>query len=419
MTLKITMNIAKYRNQLVTAMHLLFWILSINAWNMVFIPGVESTGIINGVQDYWAILMLLNFIFYFFCLLPFIWGLPKARKWLKIAATLLFFLPIVYLVYEKFLPSAKRDDISLFSDYFISGFLYAVVFHLTIAGAVYFNLRVLINKYLKLSRFGPYILTIFLLMTLAAIANYALFNWVIDKIFPKLYFISFFEIWELVIIVGGYVLFTTVVLLIWQYAGMLIVNRDKAQNELSNLKAQINPHFLFNNLNTIYSMASKNDKKTKEVILQLSDFLRYVLYDTASAFIPLEKEVEIIKTYVELQKARINPEITTVNLTVEGEFGDTRITPLLLLPLAENCFKHGIGKGPGKIELYIGLKGKRLHFRTENVVAIRESDGQGENGGIGISNVEKRLNLLYPNKHTLHYVEKDGLWRLEMFIELG
>ncbi len=411
------MKITKYKNQLITALHLLFWILSINGWNMVFNPGVESTGVINGVQDYWAILMLLNFIIYLFCLLPFVWVIPKARKWMKISATVLFLLSIIYLIYEKFLPATKDDD-SLF-DYFIAGFLYAVVFHLTIAGAVYFNLRVLVNRYLKMSKFGHYILTVLVLIIVSAITNYGLFNFVIDKIFPSLYFISYFEIWELVVIVTGYLLFTTVVLLIWQYAGMLIANRDKAQHELFALKAQINPHFLFNNLNTIYSMASKNDLKTTEVILQLSDFLRYVLYDTASEFIPLEKEVEIIKTYVELQKSRINPEITTVNLTVEGEFGDVRITPLLLLPLAENCFKHGVGKDPGTIELNIALEGKRLHFVTSNAVAIREPNGEGENGGIGINNVEKRLNLLYPNKHSLHYIEKEGLWRLEMFIELG
>ena len=83
-------------------------------------------------------------------------------------------------------------------------------------------------------------------------------------------------------------------------------------------------------------MASKNDEKTKEVILQLSDFLRYVLYDTASEFISLEKEAEIIKTYVELQKARINSKRTSVVLTVEGNLDDCQITPLLLLPLAIN-----------------------------------------------------------------------------------
>lgn len=409
-------NITKYRSQLVTAMHLLFWILSINVWNMVFNPGVESTGIINGVQDYWATLMLFNFIIYLFCLLPFVWMIPKARKWMKISATVLFLLLLIYLVYEKFLSTAKKDDDSIL-DYFIAAFLYAVVFHLTIAGAVYFNLKVLVNRYLKMSKFGHYVLAIFVLILVSAITNYALFNWVIDKIFPTLYYISYFEVWELVVIVTGYLFFSTVVLLIWQYAGMLIANRDKAQHELFALKAQINPHFLFNNLNTIYSMASNNDLKTKEVILQLSDFLRYVLYDTASEYIPLEKEVDIIKTYVELQKARINPEITSVNLTVEGDFGETRITPLLLLPLAENCFKHGIGKGPGSIDLYIGLEGKRLHFVTTNAVAIRERNSE-ENGGIGINNVEKRLNLLYPNRYTLEYIEKEGIWKLEMYIEL-
>jgi LytS/YehU family sensor histidine kinase len=211
---------------------------------------------------------------------------------------------------------------------------------------------------------------------------------------------------------------TTIVFLVWQYAVMLIANREKAQNELRALKAQINPHFLFNNLNTIYSLASQKDERTKDVILQLSDFLRYVLYDTSSEFIPLEKEVEIIRTYVELQKERVNPLITQVTLTMEGNFGSTDITPLLLLPLAENCFKHGIGKEPGKILIYIGFTGKQLQFTTENTIALREKTGKEENGGIGIKNVEKRLNLLYPNRHSLHFEEKEGIYKLELKVDL-
>jgi LytS/YehU family sensor histidine kinase len=120
---------------------------------------------------------------------------------------------------------------------------------------------------------------------------------------------------------------------------MLIENQEKVQNELSALKEQINPHFLFNNLNTIYSMAIKNDVRTKDVVLQLSDFLRYILYDTSSDKISLEKEVEIVKTYFALQKERINPSTTKIALNVEGVFGETLVAPLLLLPLAENCFK--------------------------------------------------------------------------------
>jgi LytS/YehU family sensor histidine kinase len=220
------------------------------------------------------------------------------------------------------------------------------------------------------------------------------------------------------VIVGAYVVFSTVLYLVWQYAAVLIANRDKAQNELSALKAQINPHFLFNNLNTIYSMASRNDENTKEVILQLSDFLRYVLYDTTSEFIPLEKEVDIIRTYVELQKSRIDSDITTVTLELNGDFGNQKIAPLLLLPLAENCFKHGSGKKDGFIRIQIDLMGKELRFTTKNTIVLREKGGAEEYGGIGINNVEKRLNLLYPGRHKLTFEAQDGIFDLEMRVEL-
>jgi len=412
------MKIMKYKKQLIIALHLIFWMMSINFWNIVFNPGVESSGVIKGLQDYWPELMLLNFIFYLYCLMPFVWCIRSTRKWLKISVTVLFLIPACYLVYEFLTPATSRDDISLFTEFFVSAFLYVVVFHLTIAAAVYFNLRVLVNKYLKVSRFGLYLLSVSLLTALTAFTNFALFDFGIDQIFPNLYFISYFDIWELILIVAAYLVLTTVIFLIWQYAVVLIANRDKAQNELSALKAQINPHFLFNNLNTIYSLASKNDERTKEVILQLSDFLRYVLYDTVSEFIPLEKEVAIISTYIELQKARVNPEITPVSLVTEGNFGNSQISPLLLLPLAENCFKHGIGNKVGRIKIYIGLKGNQLLFTTENTISLREKRIEGESGGIGINNVEKRLNLLYPNRHSLHFEEKDGLFKVEMKIEL-
>jgi hypothetical protein len=403
---------------LIIAAHLLFWLISISCWNVVFNPGVENSGVIKGLQDYWPELLLLDFGFYLFCLMPFVWCIKKARKWFKITITVLFLVPVCYLIYEYLSPTQDREDLSLFTEFFVSQFMYVVVFHVTIMAAVYFNLKVLVDRYLKVSKFGLYLSMISALTVLTAIVNFGLFDYGVDLIFPKFYFISYFEIPELIVIVGGYLIFTTVVFLVWQYAVILIANRDKAQNELHALKAQINPHFLFNNLNTIYSMASKNDERTKEVILQLSDFLRYVLYDTASEFIPLEKETEIIKTYVELQKARVNPEITDIKLTIEGSFGNTQITPLLLLPLAENCFKHGIGNKPGSIRIHIRFKGKQLHFLTENPVSLRESGEVSETGGIGIRNVEKRLNLLYPGRHSFVFGDKDGIFRLELKIDL-
>ncbi len=412
------MKISRYKNQIVILMHLLFWMLSINCWNIVFNPGVETSGAIKGLQDYWLDLFLLNALFFFYCCIPFVWYAKRAAKWLKIGLTVLFLIPLFYLLYEYLQPSKSRDDISLFTDFFLSGFMYVVVFHLTIALAVYFNLYVLVRKYLKNSRFWFYILAVIVLVGVASILNYVLFDFLLDKLFPELYFISYYEVWELLIIVGAYLTLTTGAYLVRQYAVVLIANRNKAQNELSALKAQINPHFLFNNLNTIYSMAVQKDEKTKDVILQLSDFLRYVLYDTSSNFIPLEKEVEIIRTYVELQKARLNPEINTVILTTEGNFTREQIAPLLLLPLAENCFKHGAGKEKGVIQIHISLKGKQLHFTTENPVALREKSIEADLGGIGINNVEKRLNLIYPNRYSLQYGEEEGVFRADLKIEL-
>ena len=223
---------------------------------------------------------------------------------------------------------------------------------------------------------------------------------------------------KLVLIVKIYLATSILVYLLIQYFEMLIAKRDAARNELSALKAQINPHFLFNNLNTIYSMASQKDERTADVVLKLSDFLRYVLYDTASETIPLEKEVEIIRTYVGLQEERLNPAISKVVLTTEGDFEKVKIAPLLLLPLAENCFKHGVGKNAGTIRISISFDGNQLILKTENKIALREKTSPDENAGIGIKNVEKRLLLIYPNRHSLEYQGNDGVYILDMKIDL-
>ena len=408
------MKIKTYRKQLIIAMHLLFWMISLNVWYFVFNPTISG---LRG-NDYWPSLILLNSLFFLYCLFPLIWCFRNTRRWIKITLSVIFLVPVVFLLSQLITPTLTKDDISIFTNLFVSAFLYTLVFHLSIAAAVYCNLKILISRYLTTSRFFVYSVSLLALICVTASANFGLYDYCIDQIFPSLFFISYYKVWELLIIVAAYLGFTTIVFLVWQYAQMLIANKEKAQNELQSLKAQINPHFLFNNLNTIYSLASKKDERTKDVILQLSDFLRYVLYDTSSESIPLEKEVEIISTYVELQKERINPLITQVVLNLEGDFSNAHIIPLLLLPVAENCFKHGIGKEPGNILIHIRFDGKQLLFTTENTIALREKTGKEGNGGIGISNVEKRLNLLYPNRHSIHFEEKDGVYKVELKVDL-
>jgi hypothetical protein len=413
------MNILRFKKQLILIPHIIFWFVSFNFWYVILNPGVESTGVIQNLEIEWDFILLINSILLVYCSLPLIWLVKKAKLWVKIIPSVLFLIPIGYVILQAIKPDGNKDDVQVFMEYFVKNFLYVVVFHLTIMGAVYFNLKFLLVRYLNKSQFLKYLGYIIALLFGTAILNYSIYNYFIDKLFPSLYYISYFKIWELVLIVKIYLVTSILVFLFIQYFEMLIAKRDAARNELSALKAQINPHFLFNNLNTIYSMASKNDERTADVVLKLSDFLRYVLYDTSSETIPLEKEIEIIRTYVGLQKERVNPDVTQVVLTTEGDFSSGSISPLLLLPLAENCFKHGIGKSSGTILIIITFDGKQLIFRTENNIALREKTEEEKNGGIGIANVEKRLQLIYPEKHSLEYHEDNGVFKLELRITIG
>jgi len=412
------MKIITLKKLLVPSLHVIFWFLSFNFWNVILNPGVESTSVIQDLEVGWDFILLLNFLFLLYCALPLVWLISKVRLWIKIPLSILFIIPIGYVILQKIKPDGNKENMEVFIEFFIKNFLYVLVFHLTIVAAVYYNLKVLIARFLNQSRFGIYLANTAGLCLLAAVLNFAFFDYFIDKLLPNLYYISYFRIWELILIVAAYLIFTSILFLVWQYAQMLIEKRDAARNELSALKAQINPHFLFNNLNTIYSMATQNDERTAGVVLKLSDFLRYVLYDTSGETIPLEKEIEIIRTYVDLQKERTDQDITQIELTTEGKFKGADIAPLLLLPLAENCFKHGKGKNPGIIKIQIDFDGKQLHFQTNNPIAKHEKIKGEKNGGIGIENVEKRLELIYPENYSLEYHEIEGEFKLDMKIKL-
>jgi len=398
--------------------HIAFWFVSVNLWNAALNPGVESIGVFAGMVADWDTILLLNTTMLIYISLPFIWLARNTRMWIKTLLTILFLVPIGYVILQAIKPNGDKEVVDIFVDYFLRNFMYVIIFHLTIAAAVYSHVNGLIRKFLNQSYFKQYLLRLTGLIIGAAILNFSVYNFCLDKLFPNLYYISYFKIWELALIMAAYMVFTGGLFLTGQYARMLIEKREAARNELSALKAQINPHFLFNNLNTIYSMASQNDQRTPDVILKLSDFLRYVLYDTASEFIPLEKEIEMIKTYVGLQKERLNQQITQIELETSGSFSGVEIAPLLLLPLAENCFKHGVGKNPGAIRISIDYDGKMLTFCTENQIAPREKADTTENGGLGIPNVEKRLNLIYPECHSIDYQEKDGIFNLKLKVAL-
>lgn len=182
------------------------------------------------------------------------------------------------------------------------------------------------------------------------------------------------------------------------------LERQKIDTELSYLKAQINPHFFFNTLNNIYSLTNLDIKKAQEALLKLSRMMRYVLYENQKDETLLRKEVNFIQDYIELMKMRLTSNVT-LNLKIDEPKEDHIIAPMLLLPFLENSFKHGISSQKEcEIMIRLEVMGETLFFETRNQIFPVHSDSpEAKENGIGMVNTQRRLSLLYPEKHRLKF----------------
>lgn len=178
-----------------------------------------------------------------------------------------------------------------------------------------------------------------------------------------------------------------------------------AETELKYLKSQINPHFLFNSLNSIYALALQKSDLTPDLILKLSDILRYILYDGSEKKVSLTQELKYLKSYLELEKVRHGDRMN-LQIDIQGDTESYEIAPMLLIPFVENSFKHGLGKdmSNGYVKVSVRTAVDDLHFEIANSKPSHGSEVSQQNGyqgGIGLINVKKRLKLLYPQNHVL------------------
>ncbi|RFM30489.1 sensor histidine kinase [Deminuibacter soli] len=194
------------------------------------------------------------------------------------------------------------------------------------------------------------------------------------------------------------------------------LEKEKLEAELGFLKSQVNPHFLFNSLNSIYSLAHRNADATQEAILQLSQMMRYMIYESNTSQVPLEKELEYLQNYIYLKKLRLTPNIH-IHYTVQGNIAGASIEPMLLIPFIENAFKHGISYAEQcDIKIVITISGQHeLHLLVSNKVFKKETP---EPGGIGLENVQKRLQLLYPGTHRLQVTEENNYYTTSLSVLL-
>jgi LytS/YehU family sensor histidine kinase len=207
----------------------------------------------------------------------------------------------------------------------------------------------------------------------------------------------------------------------WFRQQQLTVQLEKQQieTELKFLKSQIQPHFLFNVLNNIYSLAIQKSEQTPEVVIRLSEFLRYILYEAGDKKIPLSKEIDYLQNYIELQRIRFG---NRANITwqISGEPGNLQIEPMLLITFLENSFKHGVSSQLQEVWVKIGMQisGNELTFEVRNSKPAEEKREKKEPGGIGLENVQRRLQLLYPDNFELSVNELHNEYHVNLKIIL-
>ncbi len=209
------------------------------------------------------------------------------------------------------------------------------------------------------------------------------------------------------------------------------LEKEKLTVELQLLRSQLHPHFLFNTLNSLYALTLERSKEAPDAVLQLSSLLRYILYECEAPLVPLSKEIESIRHYIQLEQMRFGDRLE-VSLRFTGDLADRSIAPLLFLPFVENSIKHGIGEQLDKswISLHLHVEGQTLSFKIINSRDPQEAAHPPEaagprtaalsprSSGLGLANVRRRLDLLYPDHHTLKLIPDEDTFTVILTIDL-
>jgi two-component system, LytTR family, sensor kinase len=312
-----------------------------------------------------------------------------------------------------FLPAASVNVPAILSLFMVMGFFNMLPFYLG-----YYSAPLLMDKTKRRKYVGLLILAGLLIP--ASIIAIALASHLTS--YPPIIFINAF-ISAFISIVSFFLIgfgFRNFLNLIEQSRKLEELEKERLQSELALLRTQLSPHFLFNVLHNIDTLILSAPQKASEQLLKLSDLMRYTLYDANVNQIALLKEVDHLENYVALQKARLNnPKL--IQYHTQGDFSQDVIAPMLLIPFVENCFKHvQLETGnPVTIELTVEqtLDGRQLQFHCSNPYDPTNQN-KDTNSGIGLKTVEKRLMLIYPEKHRLKITKENRIFDVQLHIDL-
>lgn len=297
--------------------------------------------------------------------------------------------------------------------------VYATVFHIPIVLVIYTNLKVLFPLFWERKYYFSYAFSVITLIALGAGFYLLLFDSWIDHVFTGYYFIAYYSFWDISLYFSIYLFATSLLRLARGWFRVQELESEKTLSELKALKSQINPHFLFNSLNSIYSLSRKESQEVPHKIVQLSDLMRHIIYDSDVDFISLEKELEMIHNYIELQNLRTQKG-HEIQIEIVGEVKGKKIAPLLFIPFVENSFKHGIKSGAKNafVKIKMEVLGSVLNFEIENSKGKPQQVLNSKYQGIGIENVKKRLELIYPDLHSLKIMDMDETYKVLLQVQM-
>jgi len=310
------------------------------------------------------------------------------------------------------------------SDYFKPiDFIYTSIFMVSILIPVSLNHFVFIPKLLNHKKYVAYFILFLTNLFGFTLFNQVLFNQLIDLVLPGYYFISYYSYFEILQFFAVFLALTTLLHLSKEWFELnetrhriILLEKEKITAELKALMNQVNPHFLFNSLNVLYSLAMKKRNETPEAILKLSDILRYVIYESNKNWVELQSEINLIHNYIELQKFRVEDK-AHIEFSESIEKENIRIAPMLFLPLIENAYKHGIKGDIENTFLKMDLVGtlNEIQFKIMNNIGDQI---QKDKKGVGLSNVKNRLELIYPDKHEFIIEENETTFMVNLKIQL-
>ena len=336
---------------------------------------------------------------------------------LRILQHMAFWSISLYLLLNHFQTSSELSP----TDYIYTG-----IFAVFLISAVYINLLLLLPRLFQEGRYLYYILFSAFTIALVVYLQIILFDVFVAYIFPGYYLISYIDYWQtlqyFIIFVGvSSLLHFSKSWFLYKEAEAKLAESQKEniKAELKVLRNQINPHFLFNSLNSIYSLVLKKSANAPDVLIKLSDAMRYIIYEANSEVLALQKEIDFITNYIDLKRLR-NSAKDKLEYSISGDVKDQKIAPLLLIPIIENCFKYGI-KGETDssfVDIKISIGEFTLSMIARNNIGKVDNMERNKSKGTGIENLKKRLELIYPKSHNLQISDSNNIFLVDLSINI-